>query len=210
MKTLLISVGLAVAVGVSTPAEARITKIEVVTVESPTFEGVSFGTVGPYQKLRWRVFGEVDPKDARNALIVDLVSAPRNAKGMVEYSTDVFILKPITLARGNRRLFLYHINNRGNIGVLGAFNDGGGGNNPSSAAHAGNGFLMRHGYTVVSSGWEPGVKPGGNRLTISVPVAAKKNPDGSSLVGPSLEEFVVDEAATIAGSLSYSAATLDK
>ena len=32
-------------------AQARITRIEISRVESPTFEGTSFGDVGPYQKL---------------------------------------------------------------------------------------------------------------------------------------------------------------
>jgi hypothetical protein len=196
-------------------AEAEITRIVIARIELPTFEGISFGGVGPYEKLRLRAFGEVDPNDPRNAVIADLRLAPRNSRGMVEYSMDVFILKPIVLANGNHRL-LYYMNNRGNldspffpsIGVLSIFNDGSGGNDPTTAAHAGNGFLMRQGYTIVSSGWDPGVAPGANRLTVNVPVA--KNLDGSSIVGPSLEELVIDNAATITAGLTYPAATLDK
>ena len=206
LKTFIL-IALAVVIGVSSLAEARVTKIEVVSVESPTFEGTSFGPVGAYEKLRWRVFGEVDPNDPHNLVIADLRLAPRNARGMVEYSMEVLVLKPISLTNGNHRL-VYHMNNRGNIGILGAFNDGGGGNNPTKAADAGNGFLMRHGYTVISSGWDPSVRPGNNRLTISVPVAT--NSDGSPVVGPSLEEFVVDDAMTMTGALTYPAVTLDK
>ena len=125
---------------------------------------------------------------------------------------DVVILKPVSVTNGNRRL-LYYMNNRGNldspffpsVGVLSVFNDGSGGNDPTSAAHAGNGFLMRQGYTIVSSGWDPGVAAGGNRLTITVPVA--KNPDGSPVIGPSLEEFVIDNATTMTGPLTYPAAS---
>ena len=40
------------------------------------------------------------------------------------------------------------------------------------------------------------------------PVA--RNADGSSIVGPSLEEFVIDNSATTTGFLSYTAASLDK
>ena len=206
---------LALTAGWTPLAEADITRIVITRVESPTFEGVSFGQVGPYEKLRLRVFGEVDPTDPRNHVIADIDLAPRNARGMVEYDMDVVILKPVTLTNGNRRL-LYYMNNRGNldspffpsVGVLSVFNDGSGGNDPTSAAHAGNGFLMRQGYTIVSSGWDPGVAAGGNRLTIRVPVA--KNPDGSPVIGPSLEEFVIDNATTVVAPLTYPAAATDK
>ena len=199
----------------TTPAEAHITRIVITRIESPTFEGVSFGEVGPYEKLRLRAFGEVDPNDPRNSVIADIGLAPRNARGMVEYAMDVVILKPVTLTNGNHRL-LYYMNNRGNldsllfpsIGVLSVFNDGSGGNDPTTAGHVGNGFLMRQGYTIVSSGWDPGVAAGGNRLTITVPVAI--NADGSPVVGPSLEEFVIDNATTITAPLTYPAATMDK
>ena len=67
---------------------------------------------------------------------------------------------------------------------------------------------MRQGYTVVSSGWDATVAPGNGRQTITVPVA--KNPDGSSIVGPALEEFSFDNATTMTGSLTYPTATLDK
>ena len=199
----------------TTPAQAQITRIVITRIESPTFDGVSFGKVGPYEKLRLRAFGEVDPGDPRNRVIADIELAPRNARGMVEYAMDVVILKPVTLINGNRRL-LHYMNNRGNldspffpsIGILSVFNDGSGGNDPTTAAHAGNGFLMREGYTIVSSGWDPGVAAGGNRLTITVPVAI--NADGSPVTGPSLEEFVIDNATTVTVPLTYPAAAMDK
>jgi hypothetical protein len=75
-------------------------------------------------------------------------------------------------------------------------------------ADAGNGFLMRLGFTIVSSGWDAGIVTGGGRQTITVPVAT--NPDGSPIVGPALEEFVIDNNTTLTGALTYVAATLDK
>ena len=53
--------------GWSALAEAHITRIVIIRVESPTFEGTSFGTSGRYEKLVGRAFGEVDPGDPRNA-----------------------------------------------------------------------------------------------------------------------------------------------
>ncbi|MBI4468236.1 MAG: hypothetical protein HY650_02830 [Acidobacteria bacterium] len=169
--------------------------------------GMAFGSVGPYEKLAGKVHGEIDPRDSHNTVITDIEFAPRNARGMVEYSMDFFMLKPVDLARGNHRL-LYHMNNRGNMNFLASLNDGGGGNNPTTPADAGNGFLMHQGYTIVSSGWDGGVTAGGGRLTISVPVA--NTPDGSPIVGPSLEEFVIDNATTMTAALTYPAATLDR
>ncbi len=188
-------------------AQARITRIEITRIESPTFDGTSFGTVGQYEKLVGRAFGEVDPSDPRNAVIADIALAPKNAAGMVEYSTDIFILRPVDRSMGNHRV-LYDVNNRGNMTALPFLNDGLRTNDPTTAADAGNGFLMRHGYTIVSSGWDATVSSGDSRLTMTVPVA--RNPDGSSIVGPALEELVIDNSTTMTGPLTYAAATPDK
>src|SRR2546425_86338 len=216
--TLLITIALVAACTQATPAPAsvspqaprssasHITRIQIDKVESPTFEGRSFGNVGTYEKLIGRAFGEIDPKDAHDKVITDIDLAARNARGMVEYSMDIFILKPVDLSKGNHRL-LHHVNNRGNLGFL-SLNDGGGGNTPTKAADAGNGFLMRLGYTVVSAGWDVGAAPGDGRLTMTAPVA--KNTDGSSIVGPAMEELVIDNSTTMTGTLTYPAASLDK
>ena len=50
---------------------------------------------------------------AQNKVIVDLDKAPRNARGMVEYEVDIFILRPADPAKGNGILF-YEVLNRGN------------------------------------------------------------------------------------------------
>ncbi|MBV9544364.1 MAG: hypothetical protein JOY61_08290, partial [Chloroflexi bacterium] len=135
-------------------APSGIVRLEITGVESPTFDGQTFGNVGQYEKLTGRAYGEVDPDDPRNAVITDLGLAPRNARGMVEYSTDVMILKPVDMSKANHRLF-YELTNRGNIASFPQLNDATtGGNDPTSAADAGNGFLMAQGYTVLESGWD--------------------------------------------------------
>lgn len=125
----------------------------------PLAGGMAFGDVGPYERLAGRILFAIDPHDPANRMIVDLDHAPRNAAGLVEYSTDVYILKPVDLGRGNRRL-LYDVNNRGNIRAIQFFNDARHSNTPSTVEHAGNGFLMRRGYTVVASGWQGDILPG--------------------------------------------------
>jgi hypothetical protein len=194
-----------------TAAEAQITRIVIdpARSESPTFAGRTFGSngsVGQYEKLRGTAYGELDPADPRNAVITDLQLAPRNAKGNVEYSMDVFILKPIDLRKGSHKAIL-DVNNRGDMRIA-ALNDAPTTNNPSTAAHAGNGFVMNLGYTVVGNGWDFGAAREDNALTIDVPVA--KNRDGSSITGPSYEYIVFDDAKSVRYDLTYPAATLDK
>src|SRR5262245_40310341 len=89
----------------SAVAEARITLIQITRIESPTFDGASFGAVGQYEKLVGRAFGEINPNDQRNSEITDINFAARNARGLVEYSTDIYILRPIDRSKGNHRLF---------------------------------------------------------------------------------------------------------
>ena len=103
-------------------AEARVTRIEIEKTDW-AFGGGSFGNTGPYQRLTGRVTGELDPADPANAIIQDLNLAPRNARGMVEYTTAIEILKPADMARGNRILF-FEVNNRGNKLALDAFDEG--------------------------------------------------------------------------------------
>ncbi len=93
-------------------ADARIVRIQVTATESPTFGGYSWPGVGQYEKVVGKAFGEVDPFDTKNAVIVDIQLAPRNAGGKVEYSFDFYILKPIDLSRGAHKV-MYEPPNRG-------------------------------------------------------------------------------------------------
>jgi len=111
-----------IVVGLASPAPAKVVKFEIVRVESPAFEGRSFGTVGTYDRIIARATIAVAPDDPRNAVIVDLDRAPRNPQGLVEAVTDVEILRPTIAANGNRRLF-YEALNRGNKLGLALFND---------------------------------------------------------------------------------------
>src|SRR5437867_435486 len=78
--------------GLAERANARINRIVISKVQSPMFGGASFGSAGQYEEIAGRAFGEVDPNDRRNAVIADIGLAPRNAKGMVEYSMDIWLL----------------------------------------------------------------------------------------------------------------------
>src|SRR5713226_4087549 len=187
--TPLVAVSLLSLFGISSTVEARITRIQITAVESPALGGASFGSVGQFEKLTGTAYGEVDPDELLNAIIQDIDLGPRNARGMVEYSTDIYILKPIDMTKGNRMLF-YHVVNRGNGGI--PFNIGvPAGNNPASA---GDGFIQNLGYTLIKSGWQPDVLPGNSRMTMRVPIA--HSPDGASITGTVRAEFIVAAPVT--------------
>ncbi|HEX3763445.1 MAG TPA: alpha/beta hydrolase domain-containing protein [Kofleriaceae bacterium] len=188
-------------------ASARVTRIEITQIESPTFGGATFGATGAYEKLVGRAFGEVDPRALENRDIVDLDLAPRNAHGMVEYDTGIIILRPIDPAKGNHRLF-YEVTNRGVILSLAALNASPNGSttNPTTA-DAGNGFLMREGYTMLYTGWDLSAV---GTFASHYPVATERN--GAPIIGPAVEEMIFDNPPATqptTATLTYPAALLD-
>jgi Alpha/beta hydrolase domain len=179
-------VGLAVAVSFAgyAPAEAKVTQIVIDQRESPTYAGAAFGTVGQYEKLIGRAFGEIDPNDRRNAIIQDIQLAPRNANGKVAYVATFTLIKPLDMAKGND-ILLYQVVNRGSR--LQAFNIGG---------DPGDGFVQDHGYTLLWSGWQGDVAPAANHGNETVQVPAAKNADGSPVTGPVIFRFWNEPAGT--------------
>jgi hypothetical protein len=170
MRHLLSAIALiAGVVGFIDPSAAKVVKFEIVRLESPAFEGRSFGAVGTYDRIVARATIAVSPDDPHNKIIVDLDRAPRNAQGLVEAATDVEMLRPTVAANGNRRLF-YEALNRGNKLGLALFNDSPAVTNDlAKATDAANGFLMNRGYTLVWSGWQGDILPGGGRMMFSPP-----------------------------------------
>src|SRR5436305_11292232 len=70
----------------------------------PFAGGGAFGEAGQYEWLRGKVFHAIDPNEEGLPSIVDLELAPRNAAGLVEFSSTIDIVKPVDMSRGNRRL----------------------------------------------------------------------------------------------------------
>src|SRR5262245_5303776 len=93
--------------------EARVRRIVIKQRQSPAFEGKTFGNAGQYEILSGLALGELDPKDPHNALITDLLLAPRNDRGMVAYVTTFTLMKPVDASRSNGVL-IYAVPNRGN------------------------------------------------------------------------------------------------
>jgi len=87
---------------VSAAAEAAVTRVEVQRRE--TFAGQGFDNTGAYERIVGRFYGELDPEHPMNKDIVDIGLAPRNARGWVEYSADLDIIRPLDMSKGNGAL----------------------------------------------------------------------------------------------------------
>ena len=184
-------------------AGSRVTRLDI-TSRGPAFGGRSFGAVGAYEILLGTATAVADPGARLDAGIVDLENAPRNADGLVEYTFEVDILKPVDITRGNGVL-VYEVNNRGRNIVFGYFHEAGLG---YAAGNAGNAFLMDQGYTYVSSGWLHGAPGTGDPRPVlaTFPLATD---DGRTITGASMEEWQNPDSAAF-GRLTYPAATLDE
>lgn len=168
-----------------------------VTSRTPVAEGRAFGTAGSYEQLIGRIEFALDPNDPHNRGIVDLLHAPREADGRVHFSSDLYVVRPTDARKGNGVL-LFEVPNRGaKGGLLNAFNRGGS-NDPTSVAGAGDGFLMRDGYTLVWVGWEFDVPVTSLRLSappVILPAGEVVEPMSVDLIVNDrvTDAFIIDE-----------------
>jgi hypothetical protein len=142
-------------------AHAEVARVEIAT-------RADVGSSG-YEKIVGTIHFAVDPKDARNRVIADIDKAPVNGSGQVEFSADLYILRPKDAARSNGIAFV-DVVNRGRKMILNGFNRGGT-TDPSTDADLGDGFLMRRGYTLVWVGWQFDVARQNGAIGIQVPRA---------------------------------------
>jgi hypothetical protein len=167
----------------TSPAWADVTRVAIAS-RTVVANGQWFGTAGPYEKITGTVFFELDPADPRNRAITDIDLAPKNTRGRVEFSADLFILAPQDPARASGSV-LFEISNRGGKGLLSTFNRGTPSTDPMTPEHFGDGLLMRNGFTLVWVGWEFDV----TGLKVTAPVATN---DGTPLVATIATQAVVD------------------
>jgi hypothetical protein len=210
LKTMLPILAATIALGlIWVPATAAVQKLEILE-RVPFADGMRFGDAGAYEKIRGIAHFALDPAIAANARIVDLKYAPRDANGRVEFSSEFILLRPVKARAGS---LIYDVNNRGGIAILGQVNGRSPANNdPTSVADAGDGFLMRHGFTLLFSAWTWDVEPpaSGVKPLIFAPPVAKAG--AKSITGMVENEFTVSAPAAIAAyagmrGLTYEPAT---
>ena len=151
--------------------------------------GKAFGSSGPYERLVGKAYFQVDPSNPANSLIADIDKAPRNDKGMVEFSADLYVLKPRDPKNGNGAI-IFEVSNRGNKGMLGMFNRAASSLDPQSDKEIGDAFLLERGYTIAWIGWQFDVPSNPALMRLYAPVATD---NGKPITGLVRAEFTPDK-----------------
>ncbi len=159
-----------------------------VSSRTDVLDGQPFGNTGPYERIVGKAFFAVDPKLAANQIITDIDKGPRNEEGKVEFSADVYVLKPRDPAKGNGAI-LFEVSNRGRKGMLSMYNRASGATDPKTAAQFGDGFLMEQGYTLVWLGWQFDSPADPELMRLYAPVA-------KGVTGLVRSEILVDKKMT--------------
>jgi hypothetical protein len=173
MRTAVRLLGVLLILGwVSAPLQARVIRIE---IESSTdvLHGKVFGDGGPYERLSGTIYYAVRVDNPYNARIVDLRNAVNLRQGQVEFSANFVAYRPKDPNKGNGSLLL-DVPNRGRSRIISLI-DGG---DADLERDAGDAWLLRNGFTIVSVGWQwdaPGLdvlklfgpiaKEGGHQIT---------------------------------------------
>jgi hypothetical protein len=155
------------------PVYPRVIRVDVAS-RGDVLGGKVFGVAGSYERITGRVYFSLPVNNPHNARIVDLKNAVNAKNGEVEFSADFTAVRPKDLAKSNGSMLL-EVPNRGRSRIL-ALVDGG---DWDLAHDAGDAWLLRNGFTVVSLGWQwDAAGPGA--LRFFAPVAKE---DGKTITG---------------------------
>ena len=178
---------------------AKVVRVEITGREVVT-ESAEHGQYDPYEEIKGMIYLEVDPEGAANALITDLKLAPRNERGMVEFSTEFLLYKPVNAETGSRRL-MYFVSNRGSRGQyfsVGLERD----------------WFHSEGWSYFWCGWGTDVVQSERRININVPVATD---NGEPITGKVYCELINYEDTAVysqplvwGGSIAYEPVDMDE
>jgi hypothetical protein len=156
---------------------------------SDVLGGKAFGAAGPYERLIGRAYFAVDPKLPANKIISDIDKAPRNDSGLVEFSSDIYVLKPRDPKNGNGTA-IYEVSNRGRKGMLAMYNRATSATDPRTSAEFGDNFLLEKGYTLIWLGWQFDVPRAEGLMRLYTPIARSGDRPITGLVR---SEIIVDK-----------------
>jgi Alpha/beta hydrolase domain len=136
----------ALSLATALPACADVTRLEITSKES-------YGTFRPGEYVLWKgkLHGELSPKEA----IPDIDKAKPNARGMVEYTSDIVLLMPATPSKGNGTLIV-DVPNRGRVYGVALYNSPHDEPFESGTLAQGTGFLEDRGFALAEVSWELG------------------------------------------------------
>jgi len=130
------------------PLYARVLRVEIAS-RTDVLGGKSFGDTGAYERITGRVYFSLPIANQHNQRIVDLSNAVNLKNGEVEFSSDFVAVHPKDPSKSNGSMLL-EVPNRGRARIL-SLVDGG---DQDLSADAGDAWLLRNGFTVVSIGWQ--------------------------------------------------------
>jgi Alpha/beta hydrolase domain len=168
------------------PLQARVLRVEVAS-RTTVLDGKVFGDAGAYERITGRVYFSLPVANAHNLRIVDLGNAVNLKNGEVEFSADFVAVRPKDAHKGNGSMLL-EVPNRGNARIL-SLVDGG---DQDLTHDAGDAWLLRNGFTVVSLGWQWDAT-GPNALRFFAPIA-KDN--GKTITGLLRGDLMLSKAMT--------------
>jgi hypothetical protein len=153
-------------------AHAALTRIEIKSRQD-VMGGKAWGNTGAYEELVGTAYFTIDPKAKANRDIPNIDKAPRNAKGMVEFSSDIYIDRPKDASKGNGVAF-FEASNRGRRSLATTFSQPFRAKQSPEDAQYGDGTLFNEGFSLVWVGWQHSVdrKPG--LVGIDLPIAMDK------------------------------------
>ena len=149
-------------------APAAVTRVEIT-------ERADFGTAN-YERITGKVYFAVDPKLPNNQIIRDIGLAPVDSKGLVEFSSDLYVLRPKDPKKSNGTALL-EISNRGGKGLQNTFDFGA--DDPAP-------MLLESGYTLVWVGWEFDVPPRAGLMHLYAPAI-------KGITGPVRSQIVTEK-----------------
>ena len=146
------------------PLSARVTRVEVLS-RTAVMGGKAFGDAGGYERIVGRIYFSVAVANPHNRHIVDLGNAVNLKDGEVEFSADFIAVVPKDPQKGNGSTLL-EVPNRGRGRII-SLVDGG---SWDLSNDAGDAWLLRNGFTVVSLGWQWDAA-GDDALKLYAPIA---------------------------------------
>ncbi len=139
------------------PVQARVVKIVIDSITPVA------NTTPPYERVRGRAFGELDPNDPKNGVITD-VQLGLDADGKLRYETTFAISRPVDISKANG--FMWHdVPNRG--GAI----------NPNAAENLAGDINLASGWQADNAGATaiPANRSTGTNHWVSVPMARNGN-----------------------------------
>ena len=155
------------------PLHARVSRVEIAS-RRDVLGGKVFGDAGSYEYITGRIYFSLPVANSHNQRIVDLGNAVNLKNGEVEFSSDFIAIRPKDAHKSNGSMLL-EVPNRGKPRIL-TLVDGG---NIDLSNDAGDAWLLRNGFTIVSVGWQWDAT-GADSLKFYAPVA-KEN--GKTITG---------------------------